>query len=94
MGPLGELVTDPGIADANIQSGRSRAGAHWLDDLVYDPTTSGRHPERFIFTSGRVIEAASARKRNASAFYDWPLARVGRGCGRKESRSRLLTASQ
>jgi hypothetical protein len=45
-----------------------------------------RHPERFIVTSWEEVIEGGKRKKKRSAFYDMGrLARVGRGCGRKES---------
>jgi signal recognition particle subunit SRP54 len=86
MGPLGDLVDKiPGVADANIQVDDRelvRIGS-MISSMTNDER---RHPERFIITSWEEVIEGGKRKKKRSAFYDMGrLARVGRGCGRKES---------
>jgi Signal recognition particle GTPase len=86
MGPLADLVDKiPGVADANLQVDDHelvRIGS-MISSMTEDER---RHPERFIVSSWEEVIEGGKRKKKRSAFYDiGRLARVGRGCGRKES---------
>jgi signal recognition particle subunit SRP54 len=86
MGPLGELVEKiPGISDANIQvDDRELVRIASIISSMTDDER--RHPERFIITSWEEVVESGKRKKKRSAFYDLGrLARVARGCGRKDA---------
>jgi signal recognition particle subunit SRP54 len=88
MGPLKDMVEKiPGIADAIPE------GVQVSDDelvkisaMISSMTEDERrHPERFVVTSWEEIVDGGKRKKKRSAFYDNSrLARVSRGCGRRE----------
>ncbi len=85
MGPLGELVEKiPGVADANIQvDDRELVRIASIISSMTDDER--RHPERFVISSWEEIVEGGKRKKKRSAFYDMSrLARVARGCGRKD----------
>src|SRR6185295_4819519 len=88
MGPLKDMVEKiPGIADAIPE------GAQVSDDelvkigsIISSMTgDERRHPERFIITSWEEVVEGGKRKKKRSAFYESSrLARVAKGCGRRE----------
>jgi len=86
MGPLGELVEKiPGVSDANIQVDDRELVR--ISSMISSMTDDERrHPERFIISSWEEVVEGGKRKKKRSAFYDISrLARVARGCGRKDS---------
>ncbi len=88
MGPLKDMVEKiPGVADALPE------GTQISDDelvrigsMISSMTNDERkHPERFVMTSWEEVVDGGKRKKKRSAFYDTGrLARVARGCGRRE----------
>ena len=86
MGPLGELIDKiPGVADANIQvDDRELVRIAAIISSMTDDER--RHPERFVISSWEEVVDGGKRKKKRSAFYDMSrLARVARGCGRKDT---------
>ena len=75
----------PGISDANIQvDDRELVRIASIISSMTDDER--RHPERFIITSWEEVVESGKRKKKRSAFYDLGrLARVARGCGRKDA---------
>jgi signal recognition particle subunit SRP54 len=88
MGPLKDMVEKiPGIADA-IPEGTQISDDELvrIGSMISSMTDDERrHPERFIVTSWEEVVDGGKRKKKRSAFYDTGrLARVARGCGRRE----------
>lgn len=86
MGPLGDLVDKiPGVADAGVQVDDRELIK--ISSMISSMTEDERRfPERFIVTSWEEVVDAGKRRKKRSAFYDMGrIARVARGCGRKES---------
>jgi signal recognition particle subunit SRP54 len=88
MGPLKEMVEKiPGIADAipegvQVSDDELVKISAMISSMTQDER---RHPERFVVTSWEEIVEGGKRKKKRSAFYDTGrLARVARGCGRRE----------
>jgi signal recognition particle subunit SRP54 len=88
MGPLQDMVEKiPGIADAipegvQVSDDELVKISAMISSMTQDER---RHPERFVVTSWEEIVEGGKRKKKRSAFYDTGrLARVARGCGRRE----------
>jgi signal recognition particle subunit SRP54 len=88
MGPLKDMVEKiPGIADAipegvQVSDDELVKISAMISSMTQDER---RHPERFVVTSWEEIVDGGKRKKKRSAFYDTSrLARVSRGCGRRE----------